>query len=156
MDLSQVVALVRAHAWLALAIIVVGFLVRLTAKDSRVPVFKAINVPEQWQPVVVLALGTLADVLQEVASGKPWSQAINAALVISIGVLALKAYFYGREPAWLQTLAMVVPSALNARVAPGDVAKVSGPAAVHVPDGSSVVVSALTGAGVVVTEKEKS
>lgn len=129
MDLAQVVALVRSHAWLALAILVVGFLVRLTAKDSKFPLFRVVNIPDQWQPVIVLALGTLADVLQELYAGKPWEQAVNASLIIGVAVLALKAYFHGREPGWLKALAMVVPTKTT-------VQEVTGPGAVMVPGGA--------------------
>lgn len=104
MDLPQLIALIESHAWLAVAILCVGFLVRLTAKDSKFPV----NIPEAWQPVLVLALGTLADVLQEVSSGKPWKAAVNPALVIALAVLVAKAYYHGNEPAWLKWLALVV------------------------------------------------
>lgn len=110
MDFAALVELLKSHSWLAIAIFVVGVLVRLTAKDSKFPV----NVPEPWQPVLTLALGTLADVLQEVHSGKPWSVAVNPALIVALGVLAVKAYYHGREePAWLRWLALVKPAPKN-------------------------------------------
>ncbi len=115
MDFAQVLDLAKSHGWLAIAVLVVGFLVRLTAKDSRF----FVSVPEQWQPVVVLGLGTLADALQEVVGGKSWEHAVNASLIIAVGVLALKAHFHGREPSWFQWLALVVPTKTTTSVVRG-------------------------------------
>lgn len=103
MDLAHVIELVKTHAWLALAVLVVGYVARLLASDTKLP----INIPDQWQPVVVLFFGTLADVLREVQAGKTWQAAVNPALVIAVVVLALKAAFQGREPGWLKLLALV-------------------------------------------------
>ncbi len=120
MDLASLLVLVESHAWLAIAVLCVGYLVRLTGKDSRFP----LDIPEQWQPVLVLGLGVLADVLQEVSAGKSWKAAVNPALVIAVIVLALKAYYRGREPAWLRWVALVAPkpptTAVAVALSPGE------------------------------------
>lgn len=103
MDLSQVWTLLVAHAWIPVAVLVVGYLVRLTADDTKFPV----TIAPQWHPVIAIGL---ADLLILLKAWPDWRAALNPAMLIALGALIGKAYYANKpEPAWLVWLAAVVP-----------------------------------------------
>lgn len=101
MNLNELVQLLIAQKWMPLAVFVVGYLVRLTADDSKFPV----TVPQQWHPVVALFVAQVYGVL---LVWPHWQPAVQPALMVALAVLALKAYFYEREPRWLKWIARVM------------------------------------------------
>lgn len=84
-DIPAVLALLKAHAWIGLAALLVGLLVRLLKSD--VPITPTI--PARYRPFLALALGQVAAVLDHVASGTPWKDAaiggFLAAVVAMLG-----------------------------------------------------------------------
>lgn len=82
-NVGDVAALVAAHSWIALAALIVFAIVRLLKSDTKIP----LNIPARYRPVLAIALGAVAGVLDHVASGTPWRQAlVNGA---TAGVLAI-------------------------------------------------------------------
>lgn len=97
-DYDAALALLRTNAWLPLAILVVGYLVRLTASDSKFP----INLPKQWHSALIVGLTWLYALLR---AWPDWTKGLDLPLLLAFGVLVVKALFYGREPVWLRWLA---------------------------------------------------
>jgi len=108
--MEQILALFIAHKWMALAIVTIGYLTRLSKDDSRFPV----TIPSRWRPVVPLVLGQVYAALVASQGGMPWKQAVMVGLTTSVWTLGLYALvigalFNGNEPQWLKTLALVLP-----------------------------------------------
>ena len=59
-------------AWVMVAAVVVGSVVRLLKSDTPIP----ITIPPRWRAVVAMALGLLAGVMERVVGGTAWTQAI--------------------------------------------------------------------------------
>jgi hypothetical protein len=99
------VAFIASKQWMPVAIIAIGYLVRLTSQNSKFP----INVSTRWQPVIVVALGQVYAVLVAVSSGARWDLAIEhgletAAWTMGLFDLVVKAIWNGTEPTWLSML----------------------------------------------------
>ncbi len=89
-DWSTAWQLAQSKAWIPFAIFVVGYLVRITADDSKFP----INIPHQWHAVTALVL---ADTLNVLTSWPDWKTAFHP-------------YYFGKtEPVWFRWLARIVP-----------------------------------------------
>lgn len=82
----QLLLLIRAHAWLAVAALVIAALLA-AAKSPKVDSLFA-RVPREQRPRVVLALGLVSGVLEAVTRGAPWSEAL-AYGVVSAALAAL-------------------------------------------------------------------
>lgn len=104
MNWTDLTALLIAQKWLPLAIFIVGYLVRITADDSKFPV----NIPPQWHAVTALVVAQVYGVL---VVWPNWHPAVQPAIIVAIGVLAVKAHFNGNEPAWFVWLARVMTPA---------------------------------------------
>lgn len=63
--LQSALALCLAHAWLPLAALVIGFLVRIAKNDVPVPV----NIPARYRSIAAIALGILSGVVQAIVAG---------------------------------------------------------------------------------------
>jgi hypothetical protein len=74
-DISAFLSLVQAHAWVPLASLVIGVLVRLVKADVIGP-----TVPPRWRPYLALGLGVISGVLDAVIAGQPWLTAILGGL----------------------------------------------------------------------------
>lgn len=85
MKLDTILPFLLAHKWLALAVVVVGAIVRLSKSDAKFP----LDVPAKWRPLLSVALGLGLGVLERRAAGKTWFEAINSGLLVgSIPILA--------------------------------------------------------------------
>jgi hypothetical protein len=101
LDWNAAWQLVLEEKWLPLAIFIVGYLVRLTADDSKFP----LSIPQAWQPVVALFLAQLYGLL---VAWPNWKPAVQPAMLAALGVMIVKAFYATRpEPAWLKWLAFV-------------------------------------------------
>jgi hypothetical protein len=105
--MNQIVALISAHSWLALAVIVVGYLMRLFAPDSKFP----ITIPKRWAPAVTLGLGQIYGVLIAVSGGADWVSSVESGLSASFLVVVVQTLFDGAEPAWFKAIAFVISDA---------------------------------------------
>lgn len=104
MDFSALIPLVISHAWIPVAVLVVAYLVRLTADDSKFPV----SVAPQWHPVIAVFL---ADLLIFLKAWPNWRAGLDPALLIALGALALKAYYANKpEPVWVKWVVSAVPT----------------------------------------------
>lgn len=83
-DTSIIIAFIRAHAWIALAAVLVGLVVRLLKSD--VPIVP--TVAARYRPIAALALGQVAAVLQAVAGGQPWLDAVVGGFVAAVVAMA--------------------------------------------------------------------
>lgn len=111
--MEQILALITGRHWLALAVLVIAYLVRITASDSKFPV----TIPDRWKPVVVLTLGQVYAALIAIQGGTAWKVAafhgfMTALVTMGLFDVVAKALFNGREPAWFKALAGV-PKALR-------------------------------------------
>ena len=113
MDLDSLFALVTAHKWLAIATIVIAFVVRLLKSDTTIP----IDVPPRVRVWLALGLGILAGILNKVANeGTPWRDALlwglSAAVAAIVGhVTVIDSLRAGRE--------FVIPGLTKPGVPPG-------------------------------------
>jgi hypothetical protein len=78
-DSDQIVALIIGHKWLGLSAIAIALIVRLLKSDTKIP----ITVPPRWRLPLAFALGQLGAVLQHIADGTSWKNAIIGGLVSS-------------------------------------------------------------------------
>lgn len=107
--LKDLHALVQGREWIALAIIVVGWLTRMLQPDSLFPLTIR---QKRWLPVVAAVLSTILAVLHDVHAHKPAAEIVVNAILLAFGTLGLfaliiKAGFDGNEPTWLKRLALV-------------------------------------------------
>lgn len=84
MDYDTLLDLAQRHEWVALAALVIGALVRVSKDDVS---WFPIEIPTRWRPVASLVLGLSSGVLQAVATGTAWTDALVGGLVS--GVLAI-------------------------------------------------------------------
>ncbi|MDB4994369.1 MAG: hypothetical protein JWM74_1801 [Myxococcaceae bacterium] len=110
---EDVAALVVAHSWIPLLALIVFAVVRLLKSDTKIP----INIPPRFRPVLAVVLGSIGGVLDHVASGTPWKQAmINGA---TGGVLAILANVFGID-VLRGGRDVPMPKALSSRPPPPD------------------------------------
>ncbi len=76
--MEDIISLVQKHAWIALAAILIGALVRASKSDTF-PLWK--RIPSFWRPIIVLALGQLSGVFDAVSHGTGWQNAAVGGLV---------------------------------------------------------------------------
>ena len=75
MPITDILPLLQSHAWVPLAALVIGFLVRALKSDAFVlPSWAAVAAP--YRPLLVLALGVVSGVLDAVVAGTPWRDAL--------------------------------------------------------------------------------
>ncbi|HMI94594.1 MAG TPA: hypothetical protein VK509_24640 [Polyangiales bacterium] len=79
---QDVVQLVEDKAWIPLAAVLIGLVVRLSKSDKFAAWFP-INVPPKWRAPFALGLGLVAAVVSEVAKGGNWKAAIVGGLFAS-------------------------------------------------------------------------
>lgn len=80
---QQIIDLAVAHKWLALAAVIIGLFVRLLKSDNAFP----LTIPDawkKWKPAVAIGLGLLAGVLDKIATGTPWRDAMIAGLITGL------------------------------------------------------------------------
>lgn len=68
-------AFLKSGAWIPIAALIIGAVVRLLKSDTPLP-----TVPPKWRPVLALVLGLVAGVLTKVASGIDWQTALEGGL----------------------------------------------------------------------------
>lgn len=75
MPITDILPMIQSHAWVPLAALVIGFLVRALKSDAFVlPSWAAVAAP--YRPLLVLALGIVSGVLNAVVAGTPWRDAL--------------------------------------------------------------------------------
>ena len=97
------------RTWMPVAIIAIGYVVRLCATDTKFP----INIPSRWQPVLVVVLGQVYALLVAVSGGMTWGGAALhglevAAWTMGLFDLVIKAVYGNNEPAWLALIVGIV------------------------------------------------
>lgn len=94
-----IVSLFDSHAWIPLAALLVGLLVRLSKSDVPIPGW---NIPAKYRPALALGLGMVGGVLDAIVAGKPWKVAVAeglfaASLAILGHTIGIEALRGGRE-----------------------------------------------------------
>jgi hypothetical protein len=108
---------VNSRAWMALAVLLVGYVTTLTSDTSKFPV----NIPTRWQPVVVVVLGQVYAVLLSIQGGTPWEPSVWHGLLVSFTTMGLfdlviNGIFNGNPPSWLKWLAAIDPNLAAAKM----------------------------------------
>mgnify|MGYP000084121610 CR=1 FL=1 len=86
MPITDILPMIQAHAWVPLAALAIGFLVRTLKSDAFVlPSWAAVAAP--YRPLLVLALGIVSGVLDAVVAGTPWRDAIVGGLLSALMAL---------------------------------------------------------------------
>lgn len=80
MTFDSLLALALAHKWVAVASVVIGALVRLAKSDTVLP----IDVPAKWRPLFAMGLGVVSGVLEHVAAGTSWRDAVLGGVVSAV------------------------------------------------------------------------
>lgn len=97
----QTILLGNSNVALAVAVMVVGAIVRLLKDDTKFP----IDIPARWQPVVTVFIGQVYAVLQAIAGGVDWKVAVGAGLKVAFVAMGLfdlvvKALLNGHDAPW--------------------------------------------------------
>lgn len=86
MPITDIIPLIQSHAWVPLAALVIGFLVRTLKSDAFVlPSWAAVAAP--YRPLLVLALGVVSGVLDAIVGGTPWRDALVGGLLSALMAL---------------------------------------------------------------------
>src|SRR5436309_3011338 len=72
--------LVARHAWVAITALVIMAAVRLLKSDTKIP----IDIPPRWRVWLALGLGVVAGILDAVARGTAWPDALLGGLTSSV------------------------------------------------------------------------
>src|SRR5574338_298624 len=80
MQPDQLIALVIAHKWIAVAAVLIGAIVRALKQDTPIP----ITIVAKYRPWLALGLGQVSGVLQALSTGTPWKEALVGGLVSSV------------------------------------------------------------------------
>lgn len=80
MDSQALLDLVLQHKWWALAALVIGTIVRLLKSDGPIP----FNLPSKYRPWLAVALGVVAGVVDKIATGTAWKDALAGGLVAAL------------------------------------------------------------------------
>lgn len=83
--MDHIVDLALDHKWIGLAALVIGAVVRVLKIDAP-PHW--LVVPSRWRPILALALGLVAGVLDKVSSGAAWMPAILGGLLAAVTAIA--------------------------------------------------------------------
>jgi hypothetical protein len=82
--MEELFTLIAQHNWVAIAALVIGFLVRLLKSDTKLP----ITLPAGVRPWLALVFGAGAGVLEHVMSGMSWGEALTGGLVAALTAIA--------------------------------------------------------------------
>lgn len=82
MDPQQLTDFILQRKWVALAALVIGFIVRLLKSDTKIP----IDIPPQWRVWLALGLGAASGVLDKFveAGNTTWTSALVQGLVAAV------------------------------------------------------------------------
>jgi len=87
---NDLLALVQAKNWMAVAALVVFSLVRLMKPDTKLP----INIPSRWRPVIAVVLGEASMAIYQAAiGGLTWKQGLAGGAIVGVG--AIMAHVFG-------------------------------------------------------------
>lgn len=110
MDLATLSYLWSMHRWTGVAVLVIGYLVQLTSKESKFP----ISVAPRWKPLLVALLSLAFAAAQAIDGGLPWRQVVLRGLMtgfLTMGLfdLIVNAFCNGQIPKWLAWIAVMTP-----------------------------------------------
>ncbi len=108
--------LIQKHAWIPLAVIVIGLIVRLLKSDTRIP----FTIPPEYRRFAVVVLGMTSAALERVVAGTPWKDAALGGFVAIFGAY-LGHYFVVdklRDGKELAIPGLIIPGASPAPGAP--------------------------------------
>lgn len=114
MDLDTILKILQLgtdHKYLALAIVVIGWLTSLTSDWSKFP----ITIPGRYQPLIAAVLGISYGVLTKIDSGTVWYKAVFMGLIVGLATgglydVVINAIFGGNIPSWLAWLSFAKKS----------------------------------------------
>lgn len=82
--MEELFALIRAHQWVAVAAVVIGFLTRLLKSDTKLP----ITLPPRVRPWLALVFGAASGMLETIVAGTPVDEALLGGLVAALTAIA--------------------------------------------------------------------
>ena len=72
MDYAQLLALAQTHQWLALAVLIIGWITEMSRPESKFP----INIPDRFRPLFASIVGAIYGVLLLRQQGDTWQTAM--------------------------------------------------------------------------------
>jgi len=75
--LDQIFSLVQDNKWWALAVLLIGLVIRLLKSDGPIP----IEIPPKWRAPLAAFLGIVAGVIDKIATGTAWKNALLGGLL---------------------------------------------------------------------------
>lgn len=119
MDINSILQIIgdfTGHKWLPLAMLLISYATAALGDTSKLP----ISIPDRWKPVLIVGLGQVYAILQAETDGVAWQKAIWNGIVASFGAMGLfaiafKAIFQGSVPKWLQWIAFIDPTLVQAK-----------------------------------------
>lgn len=97
--MDEVLTLTREHAWVALAALLIGAVVR-AAKSDRMPLLR--RVPARYRPAIVVVLASVSAALEAVLGGVSpadavWGGVVSGALAVFGHQLGIEMVRDGKE-----------------------------------------------------------
>ncbi len=85
-EIDQLVTLMLAHQWLALATVAIGLTMRALKADIVQGWLKPI--PARYRPLIALGLGAASGILEAISAGTPWLEALLRGLLSAAVAMA--------------------------------------------------------------------
>lgn len=114
--MQSILDLLRGHNYLAIAIVVIGWVTALLGPDSKFPITIPDIAGRDPKPLIAGLLGLAYGILVAHQGGATWLDALRDGLLAGVGTAGLfdvvvKFIFKGQVPVWLNIFALVPPQA---------------------------------------------
>lgn len=133
--------LAKAHAWIPLAALAIGLIVRLLKSDTKIP----FTIPSEYRRFAVVVLGVASAALERIIAGTPWKDAALG------GTAAVLAAFFGhyfvvdklRDGKEIAIPGLIIPGAVPSPGAPVTIPPPGPPGPPTIPPGATMMLMVL-------------
>jgi len=85
-EIETIITLIMSHQWLALSVVLIGVTVRLL-KTERAQRW-LVAIPPRYRPLLAVGLGIVSGILEAIAAGTPWIEALLRGLLAAVVAMA--------------------------------------------------------------------